>query len=440
MFRKPKLRAPGGFASCDTVHAAWPRSESSLRAVLSSTGNPVSAKQKLSLPRGRGLTVLCQLLAIALFFVSPASGADSPEELARSLARKVAAGIRGSSATWQTRNLSSLTVSDFSAFSSAFEDELQKLGVKFVAADAALSLSLTVTENPTEYLAVLQIQHRDRTETVIEKIGLMKSAGSPQLASAYTLRRQLLFSQDSPMVDVVLIDDARRAEALGTHEIYHFEFSDAQWLPRGTESLSARGKYARELRGFLSYGLDSRSVRFPGEVCSASTSEGSAWKCRSDSGPWDVRTVTRNTRLEKELPSWFSAAELRPAGKTQTVFTGRDGLARLYEEGPEPVATFPDWGSEIAAIENSCGSGWQLLVTGKSDWTKNDAIRAIEIRQRRAEPVSAPVEVPGPVVALHSPSMWPAQDSAANASALAIVRNLQTGRYEAYRLTLSCSN
>ena len=75
----------------------------------------------------------------------------------------------------------------------------------------------------------------------------------------------------------------------------------------------------------------------------------------------------------------------------------------MYEDGTEPVAVFPNWGSEIASVYSGCGSGWQLLVTGKADWTKPDEIQAIDIQDRRAQPVSDPMEFPGPIVALQTP-------------------------------------
>ena len=74
---------------------------------------------------------------------------------------------------------------------------------------------------------------------------------------------------------------------------------------------------------------------------------------------------------------------------------------------------------------------WQLLVTRPGDWTQPDAIQAFEIIERQVVAISQPVEFDGPVTAL-----WPASDGK---SVAAVVRNLKTGQYEAYRLTISCS-
>jgi len=78
-------------------------------------------------------------------------------------------------------------------------------------------------------------------------------------------------------------------------------------------------------------------------------------------------------------------------------------------------------------------------VTGKGDWTKADEIQAIDLKDRRAQSVSAAIEFSGPIVALRTPATRTADDAAANARAVAVARNLQTGRYEAYQLSITCS-
>src|SRR5271170_4827363 len=91
--------------------AVW-RSVPWLAAVISSSGKPVSAKQNLSVPRSHGRAVVCQLLGFLLFFVllllpRPAQ-ADTLEESARLVARKVWASIHGSTVMCEFRNFSSL--------------------------------------------------------------------------------------------------------------------------------------------------------------------------------------------------------------------------------------------------------------------------------------------------------------------------------------------
>ena len=164
------------------------------------------------------------------------------------------------------------------------------------------------------------------------------------------------------------------------------------------------------------------------------------WSCESVQEHAPVRGVSDEAFEKKKIQPWISAAQFGTAEKTILIVTGQDGTTRLFEDGANPVAEFSAWGGEIASIHNGCGSGWQLLVTSKTDRTKADSVRAVEIQSRQARDVSSPLEMPGPVIALRTSAMRAAADALSNTSAVAIVRNLQTGRYEAYRLTITCGN
>jgi len=409
--------------------------------MLSSCGKPVSAKQNLSPPRRRGPTIVCQLLGFFLIFslVPQNARADSLEEAARALARKVWSSIHATSVTCDFRNLSSLRTAEFANLSAAFQEELQRRGVKILPADATVSLLVSVTQNLTEYIGVVQIQRKESTETIMETIGLVNGLAALEPAFSLVLQRELLFSQDSPILDVVLDGDTRHAYALGIQEISFYESRDEHWTLTGSERLPTHRALERDGRGLFALGVDSQAVYWPGELCRISFVDRKEWSCESTTDHLPVRTVSPTAIAGKKLGAWISAAQFETEGKTQIVVTGQDGLARLYGDGAEPVAVFSNWGSEIASVYSGCGSGWQLLVTGKGDWTKTDEIQAIDIKDRRAQSVSASMEFPGPIVALHTPATRTAENPSTNARAVAVDRNLQTGRYEAYQLSITCS-
>jgi hypothetical protein len=74
-----------------------------------------------------------------------------------------------------------------------------------------------------------------------------------------------------------------------------------------------------------------------------------------------------------------------------------------------------------------CG-GKHVLATSAVDQHSADAITLYDLVNRAPVRVSDPLEFAGPVTAL-----WPAGDGA-----LAVVRNLATGKYAAYNLALNC--
>jgi len=114
------------------------------------------------------------------------------------------------------------------------------------------------------------------------------------------------------------------------------------------------------------------------------------------------------------------------------VFAGTDGRARIYRNTlSTPVATFNDWGSSLAAIQSTCSAGGQVLVSSNNDMTRPDTVQAIELANREALPVSAAIDLSGPIKAF-----WPAEGGQAVHAA---VESLSSGKYEAVVLTVSCN-
>jgi len=114
------------------------------------------------------------------------------------------------------------------------------------------------------------------------------------------------------------------------------------------------------------------------------------------------------------------------------VLSGLDGRAQLLNSSLQPVANVGGWGSQIVGLQTGCGAGWQVLASQARDLSQPDAVQAYEIADRKPTPASSPVEFAGPIMEL--------LPLASGSQALAISRNLQTSTYEAFRLSISCSD
>jgi len=79
-------------------------------------------------------------------------------------------------------------------------------------------------------------------------------------------------------------------------------------------------------------------------------------------------------------------------------------------------------------VHTGCGSGWQVAASGKTD-TGNDELKIFDVPDREPLAMSAGLSFPGRITAL-----W----AGSEAEALAVVRNEDAGRYEAYRVLFSC--
>jgi hypothetical protein len=97
----------------------------------------------------------------------------------------------------------------------------------------------------------------------------------------------------------------------------------------------------------------------------------------------------------------------------------------------EPIGTIPGWGSDLAGVDAQCGSGSLVMVTRPTDASEADAVQVFAVANRTAAPLTEPVTFSGPVTAL-----WPA----GAASVMVVERDLTTGKYAAYLLTVACGD
>ena len=128
-------------------------------------------------------------------------------------------------------------------------------------------------------------------------------------------------------------------------------------------------------------------------------------------------------------PAFYSAAALPREKYTLWLFATTTGQIHLLDGVTDQTAGKLGWGSDIASLRTSCGSGWQVLATSTGDGP-NDSVRAFEIADREPAPVSQLTEFNGTITAL-----W---TETAGSSAIAVSRNSEMGRYEAFRLTITC--
>jgi len=403
-------------------------------AVISSTRNPVSAKQKLSLLPSRGWLVVCFL--VGFFFACPVSSkADSLEDAVRALARRVGVTSRGGSVTLEQKNYSQLGDEQISRLGTAFQDELRLRGVQISEHEPASKLVLTISENITGLFAVVELQRGADSEILVEPLGKVSGGKEFPANASVTLHRELLLEEDDPVLDVLLPYPEIMPDVLlvlGEGQVHSYKLEQGGWVRQPGASRFVRKSLEREAHGRLFQSVDTTTVAFFDEACRTSLLPGRGMECEPKVHSPPGASCGPDHCEETAPLNWFSRTMIEDSGQLATIYAGTDGLARLYwDEGPEVVETFAGWGSEIAGVHSACGSGWQILTTGTSDRSTADFIRPVEIREHKSIVVGPGVEFDGPILSLH------AQPGAR--SAIAVVHNLATGTYEAYKLTIACA-
>jgi len=122
-----------------------------------------------------------------------------------------------------------------------------------------------------------------------------------------------------------------------------------------------------------------------------------------------------------------------------SLFAAVDGQVHLLDGATDQVMGKLGWGSDIASVRSGCGSGWQVLATGNGDGS-TDTVRAFEVPGGEPMAASAALEIAGSITGLWTETAGTESGGteSGGSSAVAVVRNWETGRYEAFRLTLTC--
>ncbi len=415
---------------------------------------------------------------IALLFVLLASTitarAADWDAAEQQLARKIVAVTGPGAVAITVENRSSLGRRDSEVVQNGLQIALEQLGIHFVNTEqAAATITLSLSETPSSYVWVVQIRQSEPQATVV-MVSVPRPAG-PSVAHdsmPITLRKTLLWTQDEPVLDVAILEEnasPTRIAVLDPEGVSLYRWQSGKWQQEQMLEIAHARPWPRDVGGRLIPAKDHLlDVYLPGVICRSSSGAPLAISCREADDPWPLvppeinanssvfPSAGSNTNLAPiaptaaffasarnfftgvltpavgkltSVPKFYSAAWL-PRGKyTLWLFAATDERVHLVD-GVSDQSLRSDWGSDIGSVRTSCGAGWQVLATSPGEQS-NDSVRAYEFPDRDPVAVSAAVDFPGVVTAL-----W---TEAKGDTAIAVVRSQETGKYEAYRLAVDCS-
>jgi hypothetical protein len=315
----------------------------------------------------------------------------------------------------------------------AFEAELKARDVHLLErGQAAARVDVTVSHSLQGGLLVAEIESGGKRTVAMVTFDRPPAFALSPGATEIALHRQLLWEQEEPVLDAVFLHPSSPDTMflLEPARVTRYRRDGKQWRLEQVFPLPRSKPGLRDLFGHLAASPERIDAVSSDDSCSIDPHLSVRIVCqtvRPEALPPPGETVVDG----KKTPPAYAHVVLEANGESLQVIAGNDGVTRLYEDGPEAVATFAGWGSELAKLRSGCGPGEQLLTTRAGDWTEPEAVTAYEIVDRQAVAVAAAAEFPGPVMVLRS-----AVDLQ---TAVAIVRNLKTGHYEVYRLYISCT-
>jgi hypothetical protein len=388
------------------------------------------------------------VLSALLWSCPSAKAADDAAGAARELARKTAvfaAKAAPVAVTW--RNLSSLE-SAVSQARMAFEAALQDAGLRIGDIGPVVEARITVSENASQFQLVEEASKGDEHQVWIAS--WKRSEPPSSLPQGIALEKKLVWEQAEQILDIAF--PAAGILVLSPSNITLYARNGMQWEAQRTVPLSPAKRWPADLRGRLRLKGSGFQALLPGIQCEGSTEPSLSAECHASDDAWVLESgsralllagfaatrnyfdgrVTTQTGQRKTIPPFYSAASVESQGRTWWLLAALDGRTQMFDAALEPAGTLGvQWGSDIAGTDAHCAGGSQVLATRPGDRGQPDSIQAFTLLDRTPQPLTEAAEFPGPVV-----SLWTSSGSAATV----VVRDLRTGKYAAYAVTVVCGN
>jgi hypothetical protein len=340
-------------------------------------------------------TILFLFVLIAL----PAAATSATlEDSAKELARKIAAALpAGKNVSCEVHNISTLQPEDIARIDLALKAELQERGVRLTSSGAAITVGVTLSQNFENLVWTAEIHEGDATHVVL--ISVKRSSENRAVSSAMPvmIRCEKFWEGPERILDAGEISVGVGKSWLVLLLPGGLLIQDTQTGSASTIEIASNQRASRDPWGNLGPGQSGNLIAFflAPQMC----------------------TVNLETRSLAECLATEGSAGGPLPGRSFPM------MIDLTPPGPPP----PGKGTEIE-MKSVCGSASEFLATGARDYTQTDSLQVFQTEPSGAVAVSTELDFPGPIVALHAGSDTPR----------AVVRNLATGNYEAYRLSFSC--
>jgi hypothetical protein len=332
-----------------------------------------------------GLLVLTALIAVAGSLGRPVFADGALRETAQRLAERVAAipGLHGA-LRFEWHPAEGWSEWEGERWRKILRDEFERRFLNLTEDAATPALAVFAAETPAGVVLTAKTRVSDRDEIRIVAVARALLPPDSLPVAPIRLERQMIYESTDRILDASAVENGGEA-GLGILFYKNFEIVavrvDSKGIARQSVSLSgANVKPSRDPRAEMTLQGSKVSVELTGKSCEFTWEAPSDLKCRAD----------------------VSVAADKPVWREETM------------------------------LSSPCdGSSWKLLSSGSEPGAR-EMLQVVPDGALRENGAAVLTEFSGPILG--------ANGQQNSGSALVFTRNLRTGNYEIYKITLACGN
>ena len=333
---------------------------------------------------------------------------DALDEAVGQWGKKIASHLEADEIAHITWNGAGAESSEAAAYSSRAKTLLARALQRRLRNPKSVEITATLSQNLKGYLLIAEM-HREN-EKIVEMASVPRPVSMPETAAGFRLDRRLLWEQEAPILDVIVVGD--QMLVLDTAGIARYEQHDSKW--QKAEAVALDIPPVRDPRGRLTVIEASVMAEVAGITCRGVWKPAVAIECQ----PGGRFTAGRNTIEEAGRQPYFTHGEI----DGDELVAAADGHTYVYDAAHKQMSVSDGW-SDFAVVASSCAN--TKIIAAHS---ATNSLAIFDLVNHGPIRVSDSMEVSGPVTA-----MWPA-----GRAALIVVRNKDTNRYEAYSIAVDC--
>lgn len=359
------------------------------------------ARRRASMTSPYRIKHSCRILLFlfAWFAIPGRAAAATLEDSAREFAQKIAAALLSKeNVSYEIRNLSSLQAGEVARIEQAFKTELKDRGATVAIGAGPITIVVTLSENFKNLVWTGEIHQGSAPLVILLEVRRPSENRALTAIMPVSMHSEKFWEGRERILDAGEISDGAGKSWLVLLLPGGLRILDRQTGATTATEIISNQNASRDPWGNLGFGKSGNEfgIFLSPHFCSMNLETRNLSGC----SPGDEST---GNSPGSHFPVMIDVAPpgAPPAGK----------------------------GTEIVLGAPVCGGASQFLATGARDYTQPDSLQLFELKSGVAVPASVELNFPGPITALHAASETPR----------AVVKNLTTGNYEAYRLSFSCS-